>query len=194
MYLVLAGVNVAVYLLSLTSIHLTRYLSLNPLLVVKQGMYWQVFTYMFVHGSAGHLISNMIGLIFFGSAVERKMGSYEFLLFYLVCGTLSGVLSLAVYLLTSTYYVFLMGASGAIFAILLAYAILYPSSIIYLWAVIPIPAPLLVTGYAVLETYNLLAGSRSGIAHGTHLSGFLMCWLYFVIRFGINPLAVWRRR
>lgn len=193
MYLVLACINIAVFLLGSAAVQTNRYLALNPLLVVRQGMFWQVFTYMFVHGSLGHLASNMIGLVFFGSAVERRMGSSEFLLFYLLSGMLSGAISLGVYLLTSTYYVFLMGASGAVFAVLLAYAVLYPSSVIYLWAVVPIPAPLLVVGYAGYEAFNLFAGSRSGIAHGTHLSGFFVAWLYFIVRFGIDPLKVWRR-
>ena len=73
------------------------YLALNPVLATRGGMFWQVFTYQFVHGGMSHLLSNMIGLFFFGVAVERRVGSKEFLLLYLLSGTLSGALSLAVY-------------------------------------------------------------------------------------------------
>lgn len=189
----LIGINGLVYLLTSVDPTLVRLLSLNPLFVVKQKMYWQVFTYQFVHGNFAHLLSNMFGLLFFGYAIERKMGSKEFLLFYLVSGALSGFISLLVYIFTSTYYIFLMGASGAIFAVLFAYAVLYPNSTIYLWMVFPIPAPLLVLGYAAVEIFSLFTSPGSGIAHGTHLSGFAVAWIYFLIRFGINPIRIWRR-
>ena len=119
---------------------LTRLLSLNPLYVTKGGMVWQVFTYQFVHANVSHILFNMLGIFFFGVAVERRVGSSEFILFYLLSGTLSGVLSLMVYLASGVDYVFLMGASGAVFSLLLAYATLYPRSIVYLWGIVPIPA------------------------------------------------------
>lgn len=189
--LVLIGLNVLVYLLTSTSPDLVRLLSMNPLYVTRGGYFWQVFTYQFVHGGIGHLLSNMIGLLFFGITVERKIGSKEFLLLYLLSGTLCGILSLFVYLAMGITYVFLMGASGAVFAILLAYAVLYPRSVIYLWAIVPIPAPVLVIGYAVMETLHLIGGVNTGVAHATHLIGFAVAWLYFLIRFGINPLNAW---
>jgi len=194
--LMLIGTNLLVFLLTSSSPAIVQYLSLNPLYVIRGGMFWQVFTYQFVHGGIGHLLSNMIGLLFFGITVERKIGSKEFLLLYLLSGTLCGILSLVVYILSGTMYVFLMGASGAVFAILLAYAVLYPRSVIYLWAIVPIPAPVLVIGYAALETLHLIGGSNTGVAHSTHLIGFAVSWLYFLVRFGINPLHVWfgRRR
>ncbi len=189
--LILIGLNLLVFLLTSSAPDLVRLLSMNPLYVTRGGYFWQVFTYQFVHGGIGHLLSNMIGLLFFGIAVERKIGSKEFLLLYLLSGTLCGVLSLLVYLATGVTYVFLMGASGAVFAILLAYAILYPRSIIYLWAIVPIPAPVLVIGYAALETMHLFGGVNTGVAHATHLIGFAVSWVYFLIRFGINPIHVW---
>lgn len=191
---ILLGVNLLVFLLNYVVPNSQAYLALNPVLAVQGGMFWQVFTYQFVHGGLSHLISNMIGLFFFGIAVERRLGSKEFTLLYLLSGTLCGVLSLAVYLATGMTDVFLMGASGAVFAVLLAYAILYPSSVIYLWAIIPIPAPLLVLGYAAIETLYLVTGTNQGVAHGTHLIGLAVCWLYFLVRFGINPISVWFKR
>ena len=191
--LVLIGVNILVFLLTSSSRGLMELLSLNPVHVIRDGMYWQVFTYQFVHGGVSHLFSNMIGLLFFGMSVERKVGSKEFLLLYLLSGTLCGLFSLLLYVLAGSWYVFLMGASGAVFAILLAYAVLYPRSIIYIWGIVPIAAPLLILGYAAFETLYLVTGTRQGVAHSTHLIGFAVSWLYCLVRFGINPVRVWFR-
>lgn len=133
----------------------------------------------------------MIGLLFFGGAVERRIGSREFALAYLLSGTVCGIVSLVIYVLAGTWNVFLLGASGAVFAILLLYAAFFPRSTIFIWGIIPIPAPLLVIGYAVLETLYMVFGMRSGVAHSTHLIGFAVAWAYSVARFGINPWREW---
>jgi membrane associated rhomboid family serine protease len=192
--LILIGANLAVFLLTAMYPELSRYLSLNPLFMTQGGMYWQPFTYQFVHSGFSHLLSNMLGLAFFGLAVERRIGSKEFLLLYLLSGTLCGILSFLIYIATGAWYVFLMGASGAVFAILLAYAVLYPDSVIFIWGIVPIPAPLLVIGYAGIEVFDMLTGTNSGIAHGTHLIGFAVAWAYFLVRFSVNPMKVWSRR
>lgn len=192
--LILIGVNLIAYLLTVLDPNMSRYLAMNPLFVLKGGMIWQIFTYQFIHGSVGHLASNMIGLLFFGTAVERRTGSKEFLLLYLLAGTLCGFFSFLLYILTGTWYVFLMGASGAVFAILLAYAVLYPGSVVYIWGFIPIPAPILVLAYAALEVFNMIAGTNQGVAHSTHLIGFAVAWVYFLVRFGINPAKVWSKK
>ncbi len=191
---ILISINLLVFLLTWLEPQLKRVLSLNPLFVVQNNMYWQVFTYQFVHADISHLFFNMLALFFFGVAVERRLGSKEFLLLYLTAGTLGGILSLLIYILTGAWYVYLLGASGAIFALLLAYAVLYPESIILVWGIIPIPAPILVLGYAALEVFNMLTGINQGVAHSTHLIGFAIAWVYFLVRFGINPVRVWSRK
>lgn len=185
-------INIGIYFLTQLYPLLQQYGALNVILFVKYKMYWQVFTYMFFHGSIGHLLGNMIGLLFFGITLERRMGSKEFLLLYLLSGFLSGVGTFAVYYFTGAYTVFLLGASGAIYAILLAYAVLFPHSRIYIWGILPVPAPILVLIYAIFEVGNQFIGAGSGIAHITHLFGFLFAWLYFLVRTGINPLKVWK--
>lgn len=192
--LILIGVNLGVFLLTYMHPEFTRYLPLNFLRITQGGMFWQFFTYQFVHDGFSHLFSNMLGLAFFGIAVERRIGSKEFLLFYLLSGTLCGFFSFLVYFATGAWYVSLMGASGAVFAVLLAYAALYPDSTIFIWGIVPVPAPLLVIGYAGYEVFNLLTGTNQGIAHGTHLIGFAVAWAYFLVRFAINPVKVWSRR
>lgn len=189
--LFLIAVNLGVYMLTRIEPVFYQYLSLNPRLVLGQGMFWQVATYQFVHADMGHLFFNMLALFFFGTSVEKRLGSKEFILLYFTAGVVCGVLSLFLYIATSAWNVFLMGASGVVFAMLLAYAVFFPRSVIYIWAIIPIPAPLLVIGYAVLEVYYMLAGNSSGVAHSAHLFGFFISWLYMVVRFGINPLKVW---
>ena len=164
-------------------------LSMIPWLVMK-GWIWTFITYMFVHGGVRHILFNMFALFIFGRHVEQQMGSREFLLFYFVTGTLAGVFSFFVYYLTGSYGVMLMGASGAIFAVELAYAIFFPDSIIYIWGILPIRAPVMVLGFTALELIFSVTGRNSGVAHLTHLAGFGFAWLYFVVRFGINP---WRR-
>ena len=116
------------------------------------------------------------------------MGSYEFLLFYLLSGFLSGVFSFMVYILTGTYSVILLGASGAVFAVLFAFAVFFPYAKIYIMGIIPVKAPILVMGYAALELFSQLTSTRMGIAHLTHLAGFGFAYLYFVIRLGISPI------
>ena len=188
----LIGINilifVAMYYLGFR--RLTYYLSMIPGLVIQRGWIWTFVTYMFVHGSFSHILFNMLALLIFGMHVERQMGSREFLLFYFVTGTLAGVFSFVVYYLTGTYVVVLMGASGAIFAVELAYAVFFPSSVIYLWGLLPLRAPVMVLGFTALELVSSVFGLNQGVAHLTHLAGFGFAWLYLVIRFGINP---WRR-
>ena len=187
----LIGINLlvfmAMYFLGLRQ--LTYYLSMIPGLVLR-GWVWTFVTYMFVHGGFSHILFNMLALFIFGVQVERYMGSREFLLFYFLTGTLAGVFSFVVYYLTGAYGVILMGASGAIFAVELAYAVFYPDSIIYLWGILPLRAPVMVLGFTALELASSVFGLNSGVAHLTHLAGFGFAWLYFLIRLGMNP---WKR-
>ena len=190
--LILIGINVLFFVISQKFTNLYTYCSLNVYNVIKGKMYWQFFTYMFVHSNLSHLFSNMLGLLFFGITLERTIGSKEFLLFYFVTGTLCGVFSFILNWILGAYGVFLMGASGAIYALLLAFAVIFPKSNIYIWGIIPVPAPILIAIYAGLEISSQLFGIKNGVAHMTHLAGFGVAWLYFIIRMGINPWKVWK--
>jgi membrane associated rhomboid family serine protease len=87
-----------------------------------------------------------------------------------------------------------MGASGAVFAVELAYAALFPEAVILVWGILPLRAPLLVLGYTGIELFSMFFGIRANVAHATHLAGFAFGWLYFLLRFGVNPWrAMWRR-
>jgi membrane associated rhomboid family serine protease len=145
---------------------------------------------MFFHGDLSHILFNMFALFVFGAPLERYIGSREFLLYYFVTGILAGVFSFGAYFFTGAYYVALMGASGAIFAVQLAYAVFFPQSIIYIWGILPLRAPVMVLGFTALEIVMMVTGMGGNVAHVTHLAGFGFGWLYFHVRFGIRP---WRR-
>jgi membrane associated rhomboid family serine protease len=186
--LYLIGANVLVFAAGYLLPGLPDLLALDPGLLL-QGMFWQPLTYMFAHGSISHLLFNMLGLLFFAPQVERELGSREFLLFYLLTGVLSGLLSFGLYLATGTA-VALLGASGPVFAVLLAFAVLFPRAEIYVFGILPVRAPILVALYALMELVDQVFGFGGSVAHLTHLSALLFAWLYFVVRLGVNP---WRR-
>ena len=150
--------------------------------------WWQVFTYMFAHASTGHLLLNMFGLFFLGTQLERRIGSNEFLLYYLVSGTLAGLLSLLVYWATGAYQVWLVGASGAVFAVVLAYATYFPTARLLVFWVLPVRAPILVIGYTAISIYGIVGPRGGNIAHMTHLAGFAFGYLYLLIRLRMNPI------
>jgi len=195
-YIIIA-INVLVYIAErfLKNLPIITYLSMIPLAVIGRGWIWQFATYMFVHDprSITHILFNMFALFMFGRQVEWKMGSREFLLYYFFTGIMAGVFSFAVYLFTGNALVFLMGASGAIFAVQLAFAALFPDSIIYLWGILPLRAPVMVLGFTAVELILMITGLGGNVAHATHLAGFGFGWLYFLVRFGVNPWKAMRR-
>lgn len=192
--LYLIAANILFFALSYIFPPLKAYMALNPVAVLS-GYLWQPITYMFAHADITHLLVNMIGLFFFGTQVERSMGSKEFLLFYFITGILAGVVSFGIFVAMGAWYTMLLGASGAIFAVLLAFAIVNPDAMIYLYGLIPIRAPVMVLGYAGIEIASQLFSFQNSVAHFTHLAGFAWAWIYFLARFGINPAKrLFRRR
>ena len=199
----LIAVNVSLYVLmficrKISGIDLTNVLGLSLYCTIGQHFWWQPFTYMFVHGGFLHLLFNMLALFFFGFPTEKVIGSKEFILLYLLCGILIGFSSLGVSYITFRvtgnvlhYLVPMVGASGAIYSVLLSYAVCYPKSKIFIWGIIPVPAPLLILIYFVIEFVAQIRGNSS-VAHYAHLLGFFFAWLYLLIRMGINPITVWK--
>lgn len=191
MTVLIAAACLLILILTMLSPTLYRMLALTPLLTIRGHMYWQVFTYQFVHGSFWHLFSNMVGLLIFGTAVERKIGSHEFLLFYLLTATLCGIAACTSYSFLGLWRVGLVGASGAVFAVMYLFAVLFPHSTIFVFGLIPVPAPLLIIGYGCIEVYDMLF-TYDSVAHSVHLSGLFFAWLYIRIRFRIKLLKVWK--
>ncbi|HEY3634415.1 MAG TPA: rhomboid family intramembrane serine protease [Caldimonas sp.] len=140
---------------------------------VGQGFWpWQVLTYAFLHGSFNHLFFNMLGLWMFGSELEHIWGQKRFLQFYTASVIAAALTQLIVDALlhspTPT-----IGASGGLFGLLLAFAMIFPNRIILLFFVLPMKAKWLVALYGVLELYQGVYVMNSGVAHFAHLGGML---------------------
>jgi membrane associated rhomboid family serine protease len=190
--LILIGINVVVFILtsfrSQFSYIIYGALALIPESVKQNGTFWQVFTYMFVHADMGHIFFNMFALFIFGMRVEQRLGSYEFLAYYLTTGIAAGIVGLFMPIPG------LVGASGAIFGVLLAFATLFPNAQILVMFLIPVPAPILVLIYGGFELFYMITGSGGNIAHFAHLAGLAFGFLYFLLRLGINPIKVFTQR
>ncbi len=135
---------------------------------------WQPVTYAFLHGGFNHIFANMLGLYMFGGTIERTFGARNFLIYYLVCAITAALAQLAVaqWLIHGIYPT--VGASGAIFGILLAFGMFYPQErIMLLFFPVPMPAWLFVTGYAVVELVSGVTGAQPNVAHFAHLGGML---------------------
>ncbi len=194
--LFLIGLNILVFLIQqiFRGQYIDIYLGLS-VLGIREGFFWQFVSYMFAHGSISHIVFNMLALFIFGSALERHVGSWEFLTYYMITGILAGAFSLLIYWFTGSYRVLLIGASGALFAVELAYATFFPNATIFIWGILPLKAPVMVLVFTGIELFNTVTGSRDGVAHLTHLAGFAFGWIYFIIRFGFNPAkSLFRRR
>ena len=145
---------------------ITKYFGLNPELI-KTGYVWQFATYMFLHGGFFHILFNMFVLWMFGSEVERKWGSKKFIRYYLFTGVFAGVCS---FFLSPAMTV---GASGAIYGLLLAFALIDPNRIIYFYFVIPMKAKYFVLIIGGIELFSSISGAGVGIAHVAHLGGIV---------------------
>lgn len=146
-----------------------------------QFMPWQVLTYAFVHAGLPHLLFNMFGVYMFGADLERVWGPRRFLAYYMTCALSAALAQLAVGILTGADYP-TVGASGAIFGLLLAYAMVFPTrTIMPLFPPIPMRAPVFVAVYGALELVLGVTGTLAGVAHFAHLGG--MAGGYLLMRY-----------
>jgi membrane associated rhomboid family serine protease len=138
---------------------------------------WTLFTYAFLHGSLLHLLGNMLGLVVFGPQVERRHGGACFLRLYLLAALGGALLSLA--LLPLAGDALIIGASGAVFGVMMAFVLAWPDAPIYIFPFpVPIRARWLVLGLAAFSLIAGVRGADRGVAHFAHLGGFLAAWLY----------------
>jgi membrane associated rhomboid family serine protease len=193
--IILIVVNIILFLIGFMDRRgMLRYLWLFPSFVLQEGGWWQVVTYMFIHSGWSHIFFNMLALFMFGIQLEQRMGSTEFLLYYFVCGIGAGVLTVFINSATGQGMIPVVGASGAIFAVLLAFAAFFPDSRIYVFGILPVRAPVLVAVYAGIEIFSQFTNFRSTVAHLTHLAGLAFGYLYLVLRYGMNPIALFFRK
>lgn len=138
---------------------------------------WQVITYMFMHGDFGHIFFNMFALWMFGVEIENLWGSKKFLIYYFLCGISAAVANLFIAPLFSTVGP-TIGASGAVYGVLVAFAFLFPNRHIYLYFLLPIKAKYLIIFYIALEVIYVASNQATGIAHIAHLGGAVAGLIY----------------
>ncbi|MCE2422685.1 MAG: rhomboid family intramembrane serine protease [Gemmatimonadetes bacterium] len=141
---------------------------------------WSPVTYMFVHVGFFHLLFNMIVLFFFGPMLEARWGSRFFTCYYLVAGVGGALISLPLRSLTGPADI--IGASGAVYGLLMAFAMNWPDRRIYLYFMFPIKAKWLVLGLGLIALLSAASGTNDGVAHWAHLGGLLTGWIH--LRFG----------
>ena len=187
----LIGANVAMFVLTTFVRSLLPVLGLVPGFVIHNGWLWQLGTYMFLHAGPMHILFNMLALWMFGAELERMWGTREFLKFYFVTGVGAGLLTVVFSLLPFAFaqqlqYSNVIGASGAIYGLLLAYAMYFPNRPI-LMIVFWVPAKWCV---AILGAIALLTSlsDAGGVANATHLGGLLVGYLYLK-RGRIDPMS-----
>ena len=156
---------------------LDHWFALNPLGYNFQ--VWQLITYQFMHGGFMHILFNMFALWMFGIEIENMWGSKKFLIFYLMCGVAAGITQLIFPPLFNEPLAPTIGASGAIFGVLIAFAMVFPNRYIFLYFFIPIKAKYLIIGYILLELYAVPQGGS--IAHLAHLGGALAGFIYIMV-------------
>jgi membrane associated rhomboid family serine protease len=177
-------INVIIFLLQRLTPWVQALFALVPAEVVTRGMVWQLVTYMFLHGGFTHILFNMFGLVIFGSDLERWWGSRDFLKYYFISGIGAGIIQiLAAYAFPGhrfpAYDIPVIGASGAIFGVLVAYAMAFPNRQVLLWFVIPVSARTMVILFGLIELVTAFQqGGESPVAHFAHLGGMLVGYLY----------------
>jgi membrane associated rhomboid family serine protease len=184
--------NVAMFFAQSLIRVLTPLLGLQPDLVVR-GWIWQPVTYMFLHDGILHILFNMLFLWMFGTELERMWGTRYFLKFYFVTGIGAGLLTIAFSLLPfdfarQIYASNVIGASGAIYGLLLAYGLYFPERPIYMYMVFPIPAKYFVMIMGAIAFYSSLSGAGGGVANATHLGGLIIAY-FFIKGARVHPLA-----
>lgn len=174
---------------------LIKWFGMRPALVLSKFYVWQLFTYIFLHGDPWHLIINMFFLWMFGCEVERTMGTREFLRYYFICGVGAGLFHLVINFNSPTVVI---GASGAIYGVMAAFAVLFPERVItlLLFLILPvqIKAKYLVMIFAGISLLLGAFGSNDGVAHFAHLGGMLVGFAYLKLGWRLDYLTTWMRQ
>ncbi|MCA1561271.1 MAG: rhomboid family intramembrane serine protease [Acidobacteria bacterium] len=182
--------NIAVYVVAFLLPVITRYLGLIPQAVFEQFWLWQPITYMFVHAREPfHILFNMLGIWMFGVELERMWGTRAFVKYYFVAGLGAAATTLLLAVLPAAfandvYNAVTIGASGALYGVLLAYGLYFPDRPILMFLLFPIPAKYFVMIMGGIAFLSTAGGSGSGVAHAAHLGGLVTGYLYLKNRRG----------
>jgi membrane associated rhomboid family serine protease len=181
--------NVAVFFVQLTVPGATQFLAFFPSYALVRP--WSFVTYMFAHSTTmyTHILFNMLVLYFFGPRVEERLGSNHFIRLYLFSGIVGAILSIVFNQGGS-----IIGASGAVFGVQLAFAKYWPRERIYIWGILPVEAWLLVLITTVIALWSGFSGGGGGVAHFAHLGGYLGAWLYLLWLDRRSPARQWKAK
>lgn len=178
-------VNVALFALSFLRVvdFVGMHFGFTPAEAIAKGYVWQFVSYMFLHVSVFHILFNMLSLWMFGVELERKWGSKFFLKYYFLCGAGAALVQaivsfLPIAALQQVYSIPTVGASGAIFGLLLAYAMYFPERHIYMYFLFPVRVKYFVMIIGGISLLSSMGSGGSGIAHTTHLGGLVAGYLY----------------
>jgi len=157
---------------------ITEWFSFIPQYAIRGLEVWRFFTYMFLHGSLFHIGMNMFILWMFGSQIEARWGHRTFLIYYVVCG-LGGAVAYGLFNLVGlSSFAPMIGASGAVYGILLAYGLTFPESVILVMMIIPMKAKYAVLLWGAIALMSSTADSSGGVAHLAHLGGMVTGFLF----------------
>jgi membrane associated rhomboid family serine protease len=175
--------NVATFLVMFVFPGLAEYLGLSPAAVIERQWLWQLGTYMFLHVDMFHILFNMLGIWMFGVELEQRWGTQLFLRYYAITGVGAAITTVAASFLpfsfTAPIYGSLtMGASGALYGLLFAYAKHFPYRTILMFFLFPIPVKYFVMIIGAISFLSSIGGRSDGIAHAAHLGGLLFGFLY----------------
>jgi membrane associated rhomboid family serine protease len=179
--------NIAFFVVSLFFPQpIVTYLGLTPRSVIEKGWIWQAATYMFLHAGAMHILFNMLGVWMFGVELERMWGTRFFARYYAITGVGAGVTAIVASLLPfdalrMTYALPTIGASGALYGLLMAFALYFPDRPILMFLLFPIPAKYFVM---ILGALAFLVSPGSGVSNTAHLGGLLFGYVYLKGRHG----------
>jgi membrane associated rhomboid family serine protease len=154
-----------------------HWFALNP--IGNNFQIWQLITYQFMHGSFTHILFNMFALWMFGIEIENLWGSKKFLYYYLLCGVVAGLFQIFLTPLLTGLTAPTIGASGAVYGVLIAFGVIFPNRYIFLYFFIPIKAKYLITFMILFEFFAISPGSS--IAHVAHLGGALAGFIYILL-------------
>ncbi|MFQ6113751.1 MAG: rhomboid family intramembrane serine protease [bacterium] len=176
---------------------LIKWFGMHPRWVYSKFHIWQLVSYMFLHGQRDilHLLFNMFVLWMFGCEVERTLGTREFVKYYFICGVGAGLFHLIINF-SSTIPV--VGASGAIYGVMVAFAVLFPDRVItlLLFLILPVQvkAKYLVMFFAVVSLFLGTFGGGDNVAHFAHLGGMVVGYAYLKLDWRLEYIGTWIRR
>lgn len=165
---------------------------LVPVHVLRDRWVWQPFSYLFVHGGLMHLLFNLFALWMFGLPVESQWGDWEFVKFFFICGLGAAAAQMALDPHSMTP---IIGCSGPVYGLLVAFAMLYPDAVVYLYFFIPIKASHMAILFGLIEFFAGTAGATPGVARFAHLGGMVTGYVYirwwWVIK--VKARGLWRK-